>query len=112
MYIKNWKKNQAISEKDIKSNKKLREEIVTELWKCYNKSQSAVSAKLELYKRIDDKVKSMNASGKMTYDLLFQMKKTFVAMFKNEWISPVYTESDFNDRDVAQKLNKIVDFDQ
>jgi len=111
MFIENWGLNKVITAKDIQKNRDLHDNICSAIQIWYDNSEQAQSEKRTYHKAIDEAVKQLHSDDRLEYDMLWSYKKSFIAMFQSEWLSPVFKERDYFDREVARKLNKISDFD-
>jgi len=111
MFIKDWWLKKPISRKDIENNESLEEQILLQIQTAYDDAESAQNEKKVYHKAINDAVNQLHQDDRMQYDLLWSYKKSFIAMFQSEGLSPVWTERDYNDKEVAEKLNKIAEFD-
>lgn len=110
MFISN-RDFKPISQKDIEKSKELENAICTQIQIAYDNAESAQAEKRRYHKRIDEIVKQLHDDDRMTYDLLYSYKKSFIAMFQGEGLSPVFTERDYFDKEITTKLNKIAEFD-
>lgn len=110
MYIDNLPKK--ITQEMLKNDEEMTQTLLSEIVKRYYYSQEYVSAKQERLREYDTRTQEMSKEGKLKPQLTHQMKKTFISMFKNEWLTPVFEWFDWTDNELASKLNKIAKFDE
>lgn len=106
MHINNWKAKKEITKKDIQK-KEIHDAVVWQIAQAYDTSEQKTNQKRKYHRLIDEKVKQLHNDDRMNYDLLFSYKKSFIAMFQDEGMFPVYQEKDFYDQEITDSLNKM-----
>ncbi len=110
MHIKNWKAKKAITKEDIK-NGVIHDAVVSEIQQAYDNSEQATEQKRTYHRDIDRKVKQLHFDDRLNYDLLYSYKKSFVAMFQDEGMYPIFEERDYYDQEITDNLNILASED-
>lgn len=106
MHIKNWKPRKAITKKDI-MKKEIHDEVISQIQLAYDNSQAATDKKRKYHMNIDRKVKKLHEDDRLNYDLLHSYKKSFIAMFQDEGMYPIFQEKEYSDQEITDVLNKF-----
>ena len=111
MYLLSIDPYKKITKEDLQSDKELYTEICLHIQTLYENSSQYTSNKRKFLMQIDEQLKTLRTSDALTYDMIYAYQKAFLSMFQWEWLSPVFTEREFSDKDFSDKLNKVADFD-
>jgi len=111
MFIKDWGIRKVITQEDIMKNQKLHDSVCEQIQIGYNNSDDSSWQWRNYHRSIDEALKQLHADDRQVYDLAYSYKKSFVAMFQGEGLTPVFNERDYFDKEITQKINKIAEFD-
>ena len=112
MYIKEAPKK--ITQKMIQNDEQLHNLLCSVFSERFNEARLYAQPKQSILRWYDNETLQMQRRPdlRLKTKLSFQMKKTFIAMFKNEWLTPVFDWFDWNDNELARKINQIAKFDE
>ncbi len=111
MFIQSHPINKPITAEDIQWNNSISKEVLQEIQIAYDQAESASSDKRSYHRHVDEVVKTLHPDKRINYDLNYSYKKSFIAMFQNEGMEPVFSERDYHDRETTRKFNKAASFD-